>query len=459
MARKTSADIKAEIAEQADNAEALLAVAKEQDRDLSADELTEFNGYSANIDGLKTELEGAEDFEAKRRVLAEVRTLQSSTPSLPSTTPRTAANRLHAQVRCAPMRAFKGEAAQRDAYDCGQWLKAVMAQLYRSRDEDAEARVNARGWGQCLKRGGVMGTATEGNPGGGGYLVPTPLSNAIIDIRAAAGISRQVARVIPMNANDLSIPKKLSGTTVYYPGEAGAITPSDQTWGQIGLNAKKRAILSYVSNELRDDAIINVMDDLASQMGQDFAVKEDSEFILGDGTSTYGGEVGLATAVGAGGVVTAATGHDTWPEIDLPDLSAAMGALPSKWRPYQPAWITSASFYHSVMVRLLLAAPGNRVADLEGGAGGRPTFSGYPVYFTDLLPTTTAAATIMAFFGAFSQAVIIGDRTGIRIDQSEHAAFENDVVAIRGTTRYDINVHEPGTASVAGAYIALKTAA
>jgi HK97 family phage major capsid protein len=456
MARKTSADIKAEIAEQADNAEALLAVAGEQQRDLSADELVEFNGYSAAIETKRTELEAAEDFESKRRLIAEVRTSQSQPVQAPATfSARSAGNRLNAQHRVAPLRAFKGEAGQRDALDCGYWLRALMARMYRTTDEEAEQRVATRGWGNLLKRG----TATEGNPGGGGYLVPTPLSNAIIDIRAEAGISRQVARVIPMTANDLTIPKKLAGTTVYYPGEAGAITPSDQTWGQIGLNAKKRAILSYVSNELRDDAIINIMDDLASQMGQDFAVKEDSEFILGDGTSTYGGEVGLSAAVGAGGVVSAQTGHDTWGELDLADITAAMGALPSKWRAYSPAWICSASFYHTALVRLLLASSGNRVADLEGGPNQRPTFSGYPVYFTDLLPTTTAAATIVAFFGAFSQAVIIGDRTGIRIDQSEHAAFENDVTAIRGTTRYDILVHEPGTASVAGAYVALKTAA
>jgi HK97 family phage major capsid protein len=456
MARKTSADIKAEIAEQADNAEALLAVAKEQERDLSPDELTEFNGFSANIEALRVEQDAAEQFESKRKLIAEVRAQQLQAPVLQTgISGRSAANRLQAQVRCAPLRAFKGEQGQRDALDCGYWMRALVARMYRQQDDEAEQRVTTRGWQHLLKRG----TATEGNPGGGGYLVPTPLSNAIIDIRAAAGISRQVARVIPMTANDLSIPKKLSGTTVYYPGEAGAITPSDQTWGQIALNAKKRAILSYVSNELRDDALINVMDDLASQMGQDFAVKEDAEFINGDGTSVYGGEVGLVSAIGSAGVSTAATGHDTWPELDLPDITAAMGMLPSKWRAYGPSWICSASFYHTAMVRLLLAASGNRVADLEGGPGSRPTFAGYPVYFTDLLPTTTAAATVVALFGAFSQAVVIGDRTGIRIDQSEHAAFENDVVAIRGTTRYDILVHEPGTSSVVGAYVALKTAA
>lgn len=455
MARKTSADIKSEIAEQADIAEALLAVAKEQERDLNAEELNEFNACSATIEQKKNELEAAEDFESKRRLIAETRSLQSQHAVInPTLGTRTASNRLQAQHRVAPLRAFKGDQGMRDALDCGYWMRALVARMYRQQDEEAERRVETRGWGNLLKRG----TATEGNPGGGGYLVPTPLSNAIIDIRAEAGISRQVARVIPMTANDLSIPKKLSGTTVYYPGEAGAITPSDQTWGQIGLNAKKRAILSYVSNELRDDALINVMDDLASQMGQDFAVKEDSEFINGDSTSTYGGETGLVAAIGSAGVITAATGHDTWPELDLPDITAAMGALPSKWRAYRPAWICSASFYHTAMVRLLLAASGNRVADLEGGPGMRPTFAGYPVFFTDLLPTTTTAATIVALFGAFSQAVVIGDRTGIRIDQSEHAAFENDVVAIRGTTRYDILVHEPGTASVVGAYVALKTA-
>lgn len=453
MARKTSADIRAEIADYTATAQAILDIAKEAERELEADEEAHFNEVHAKLSTAKAELEKAEALEAKRREIAEMQLLQSQ-PLAPigGVGIKGSADRVRAQHRLGPLRSFKGSDAARDAYDCGMWLRAVVARNNRSNDEEAEARIASRGWD-------VRAVATEGSPTGGGYLVPTPLSNAIIDIRALAGVSRQLARVVPMTAEQMSVPKKTAGTTVYYPGENGTITASDQTWAQVNLTAKKRAILSKVSQELRDDALISVVDDLASQMGTDFAVKEDAEFINGDGTSTYGGETGLLAAIGTAGVVSAATGHDLWSEQDMADFTATMAKLPDKYWQYSPVWVCSSAFYFAAMLRVQASAGGNTISSLEQGASGRPMFLGYPVYFTNAMPTATAAATVSALFGAFNQAVIIGDRGGIGIAQSEHLGFAEDVLAIRATTRYDINVHDPGTTSVVGAYVAHKTAA
>jgi HK97 family phage major capsid protein len=454
MARKTSADIRAEIADYTSSAQALLDIAKEADRDFDTEEEALFNDYSAKLETAQTELKKAEDFEARRRQIAELQVMQSQ-PLAPigGVSIKGAADRLRVHHRIGPMNAFKGPEAARDAYDCGMWLRAVVARGHRQNDEEAEARVATRGWD-------VRAISTEGTPTGGGYLVPTPLSNAIIDVRALAGISRQICRVVPMTAETQTIARKTAGTTVYYPGETGTTTASDQTWGQVQLTAKKRAILSKVSQELRDDAIIAVVDDLASQMGTDFAVKEDAELIDGDGTSTYGGEVGLLAALGSAGVSTAATGHDLWSELDMADFTAAMALLPDKYWQYMPSWVCSSAFYFAAMLRVQASAGGNTIGSLEQGAVGRPMFLGYPVYFTNQMPTSTAAATVAALFGAYSQAAVIGDRMGITIAQSEHLGFAEDVLAVRATTRYDINVYDSGsaTANDVGAYVGLKTA-
>jgi len=71
------------------------------------------------------------------------------------------------------------------------------------------------------------------------------------------------------------------------------------------------------------------------------------------------------------------------------------------------------------------------------------------------MPTATATATTAALFGAFSQAVIIGDRSGIRIATSDQFAFDTDRMAIRGTARYDINCYLSGAS---GPISAVKTA-
>ncbi|MBA3485246.1 MAG: phage major capsid protein, partial [Pirellulales bacterium] len=229
-------------------------------------------------------------------------------------------------------------------------------------------------------------------------------------------------------------------------------------FGQVSLTAVKRAILSKVSRELRDDAIISIADHTASRMGFEFALSEDADFIDGDATSTYHGEMGLKNAIGAGGVSTAATGHDTWPELDMADFTACMGKLPSKYAT-MTAWVCSANFYYSTMLRVQAAGGGNTIASLQGGDGGRPLFLGKPVYFTDYMPTTTSAATVCTFYGNFGDAVMIGNRQDFEFAMSDQRYFAEDLIGLRGITRFDINVHEPGDASNAGAYVALKTAA
>ena len=56
-------------------------------------------------------------------------------------------------------------------------------------------------------------------------------------------------------------------------------------------------MLTKYSNELNEDAVLNIGDDLAGEIAYAFALKEDQCGFLGDGTSTYGGIVGVTTAL------------------------------------------------------------------------------------------------------------------------------------------------------------------
>lgn len=454
MARKTSADFRVELADITDSQQAILDIAKEADRDLTADEQQDFDDLHAKMQGIKAGLQTAEEFEAKRRELAEIRQMQSQpTAPIGGLATRGAAAAQNIQHRLGPIKSFSGSNSARDAYDCGMWLRAVVARGQRQVDESAEERVATRGWQ-------IQHVATEGSPTGGGYLVPAPLSNAIIDVRALAGISRQLCRVVPMTSETQDIPKKTGGLTVYYPGEGNATTASDQTWAQVHLTAKKRSILSKISQELRDDALISIVDDLASQMGTDFAVKEDAELFKGDGTSTYGGVTGLLAAQGAGGLFTPANGVglSVWSGLTNTEITATMAKLPDKYWQYSPSWACSSVFYFTVLEKLKATAGGNDMVTLTNGQT-RHAFLGYPVYFTNQMPTATAVSTVSLLFGAFNQAAIIGDRGGVTIKQSEHLNFDQDVLAVLGTTRYDINCHDVGDGSNAGAVVGLKTAA
>lgn len=351
-------------------------------------------------------------------------------------------------VRHSKLKVFSNN---RQAFDAGMWLRAVAAKE-RNR-EDVKALQH------CRNRGlDISNTMTEGTGATGGYVVPAQIAADMIAFRENVGVARRVCRIMPMTADTLTIPKRAGGLTVYAPGEGNSITASDASLSQVELINKKRAVLAQLSQELSDDSLVSITDFLFEEMTYALALQEDKELINGTGAATtYFGVRGLLNKIGAGGVSTAATGHDTWPELDIADVTAAVGLLPERYD-RDLSWICSRNFYYTVFARLMVSAGGNAVSELSAGTGGVRQFLGYPVYITSQMPTSTAAATVCALFGSFSQAAVLGDRGGITVSRDDSLGFASDLITLKATSRYDFNVHEPGTASAAGAYVALKTA-
>lgn len=436
-----------------------IEAAEKEGKDVDAQDLADWQELMNKKDGLviknQAEIDRATEIDEQRKTLAVAKARSLETNAFGGAKIETSGeakkdfgNARHVML---PTRAFKNDAeGLRNARDCGHWLRATVAASRGRRDEQAEAVIAQRGWD-------IRATQTEGSASAGGYLVPDPLEAAFIEYRQAVSVMRNLADVHVMTADTLSVPKLLTGHSVKYPGEGGAITASDETWGQIAFSAVNRSILSYVSQELKDDAIINIMDQIVSRMAYEFAKQEDNEAINGDSTSTYGNETGILSAMGAGGVSQAATGHDTWAEIDAADIAAWFAKLPSQ-HGANGSIVCSRAFYFSVLHRLMITAGGATPSDVAG-TGGVMRFYGIPVYLTDRMPTSTAVATVCALYGNFSEAIALGNRTGLTFAMSDQYAFNQGLLAIRGVTRYDWNVHNVGDGSDAGAVVALKTAA
>ena len=119
----------------------------------------------------------------------------------------------------------------------------------------------------------------------------------------------------------------------------------------------------------------------------------------------------------------------------------------------------SKACWAGAMERLALAAGGNSTANYNSGLGS-PIFMGYPVEFTQVLAgtsdTTDHSGTIFAYFGDLSMACAMGDSRGITMAASTEKYFAEDAIALKATERYDINVHDVGTATVAGSLVGLK---
>ena len=457
---KKSDELKSKIADATDRAEAIVNLAKDKDgndRSLTAEEQTQWSSIMDKDKGelaqLESQLKAALAHESEVARLRAARESTNTPAPVYSPTGRPAgsdgADLALANVRLVSphMKAFKGPNALADAYDCALWFRAITR-----KDQAAKDKVIARRGANWF-----YATQNETSSTDGGYLVPPTFLTALTVYREQVGVSRRLARVIPGSGASVTFAKQTAGTTVYYPAEEGAITASSATFSRVSLIPRKRAVLTYISTELSDDAMVSMMDVVASDMGHQLALQEDKEFVLGDGTSTYGGVNGVKNAIGSAGLVSAATNNDTWPEITYGDLAKAMAAVTDVYQGMPMAWLCSASFKWQVFDRLCLAQGGALSQSMADGVPGA-MFAGHPIYVTDRMPLTTAAATLCAVFGSFQNAVTIADWNDVRIDVSEHYAFNTDQIAVRATTRYDMSVHQAGDATNAGAIVGFKTA-
>ncbi len=431
--------IREQISDKHNQAQAIVDLAEQEARELTPEDKTQFDALMANIgedsdapSGLYADLRRAEKLEALSLELA-----RKQKPE-PAEAPKEEFNiRSLGYQNIGPLRAYKSEET---AYKAGMWLRAVFA-------KDARAQQ----W--CQDRGiGFRGAQTGDVASGGGYTVPDPVSEGVIEARNAIGVARQVCDVYPASSDSLSIPKLTAGQTVQYPDQADAITESDTTWGNVACTIKRRAVLTLISNQLLADSVVNMADRVASRAGYELGLREDTEFISGTGAAGFGGVSGLKNGPSAGGTVDAA--GTTYAAVTLAELNTVAGTLPDKYHS-GASWIMSRAMFAKGVQRLLFAQGGTTVAETTDGTGAQ--LFGYPIYFTDNF--TEAVSEFALFFGNFFMGSVIADRQGIEIASSQDYAFNQDCLAIRVQARYDLKNHDVGSGSEAGSYIGLKLAA
>ena len=104
--------------------------------------------------------------------------------------------------------------------------------------------------------------------------------------------------------------------------------------------------------------------------------------------------------------------------------------------------------------RLSYAAGGATATEFVNGVP-QYKYQGVPVVISQVM--TAADGDYIAYYGDLKQSSYFGDRTEMRIAFSDSAlnTFEQDERAVRGTTRFDIVNANVGSATEAGAIVAL----
>lgn len=321
---------------------------------------------------------------------------------------------------------------------------------------------------EWLKDHGIQNTTLyEGEDQKGGIFVPTEMELAIIRLVESFGVFRRFAKSVPMNSDRKVVPVRTGGLTAYAIGEtapsnegSNSGTRTSPTYNPIELIARKWKAWLKMSDEVNEDSMIQLADEVSREMALAFSYAEDNAGFNGDGSSTYNGVTGALNVLAAGSkyTMTAAAGNLAFADLTLTDFESVIGKTPH-YENFMPAWFISKAGYYASMDNLKNASGGNTSRELESGNGLQ--FLGYPVVWTQVLPTTIAdtASTTLAYFGDLRMAALFGDRRGMTMSVTEQRYWDEDQIAVKGTERFDINIHSAGTATEAGALIAINTPA
>ena len=317
--------------------------------------------------------------------------------------------------------------------------------------------IKSREW--CVEKGLITKDHLSGNNTLGGYLVPDQFNNTLINLREQFGIFRQNANVLSMERDTLQVPRRVSTLTASFVGEAAAASETQQNFDLVTLVAKKSVVLTQISGELAEDNVVNLADQIAGEMAYAQSKLEDECGFIGDGTSTYGGIVGLANAVNATSGVSTASGT-AMTSITIAQVRDAMGKLPQYADNANTKFYMHRTVFNALCQRLAEAAGGASVVEIGDGAN-KLRFLGYPVVLAQVMNKTTGNGNIMFHFGDLRQASLLGDRkqNQIAFSDSASSSFEADLVTVRGISRFDIVNANCGTSSAAGSIVTLKAGA
>jgi HK97 family phage major capsid protein len=274
---------------------------------------------------------------------------------------------------------------------------------------------------------------TTGTPGSV-YIDTNEVERDVYDLLATYGAYRTVDfRMVGTKTTE--IPLKTARTAMSFVDEAVAITPDVAKAGsRTTLTPKKLAGLISASTELLEDDVIGVVQDILNDFAESTAEELDWITFSADGTAdaTDGGFTGMFHG---GTAVAAATGNTTTGQLELNDFINTVANAPvavlnrmARW------WI-----HPTMLVKLLKIVDGNgrpifNTAIESPSAGSIGSILGYPVTTVANAPSTDSASGKVACFGdPFAMALRM--RRDLRIDRSEHFAFNTDEITFRATLR------------------------
>jgi HK97 family phage major capsid protein len=272
----------------------------------------------------------------------------------------------------------------------------------------------------------------EGTDSLGGYLVPIEYQWDLVLLARDISFLLQQATVLTMSEMSLKLPAEASLVSVNWIDEAGAITASDPTMGQVVLTAKKLAgLTTAMSNELLADSAIDIVSMLSKQFSYAIGMELDNQALNGTGAPVSGvltAAAGYSAVLGSGSTSFSAVTFDACRSA-VRKLASADAAVAS--------WVYSKDVgYYLDTIKDTLGRPIYREP-----AGDRPAaLYNRGIFESAKAPAESASGTGKGFMVLGNWAnFYVGRRRGdMTIDVDPYGSFANDGTRFRVVTRWGL---------------------
>lgn len=364
----------------------------------------------------------------------------------------------NAERKAFDAKASRGETILPDSDSAeviGAWAKCVGAGPYHF-DGKAEAQ-------EICRKANVSYDFSSG-----GFVIPEILSTQLINIRPRySAIAALMGGSYPLPPQGESVPRRTGGVTVYSPAEGVAATESNPAGDQVKLTPFEMVALTTVTRTQLMRSNIDFGEFVTNEMVYALSKKLEEIFFLGTSSLTYFNQVGLlgkaaAQVVAAGGTWTVGTNAtnaeyhsacvrgagNLWSELtyqNLQDVQARGAAMVEDST--RLAWAVHPAFWYSTMIPLAQSKGGVTTAEVVNGV---PTYryGGFPVVFSNALPSGSANGSVCAWFGDFSMCAKVGTVLGsAQVESNPHRYWDQRKIGYQATVYHAVNCHDIGTAN------------
>lgn len=298
----------------------------------------------------------------------------------------------------------------------------------------------------------------EGTNSAGGFVVPEEWASEVNRVVEDFGLVAKLARKYPMKSDTLRVPRLASSVTVSYPGEGVAGTPSQPVFEQVVLLSKTLVGLTAMTNELLEDANVEVINLLTELFAEAIAGELDAQGLTGSGAPFTG-------ILSDGGVATVTMATATFADVSADDARDMISAVKpwslqgagfimhrTIWGIIQKSKASTGGDYFASAVNPVLTGSTATQGFPTAQAG---TLWGYPVYLSDKMPSLAddATGTKFVIFGNLKH-LYVGARKEIAVAISQDATvgsdnlFEQNMSAIRVVARHAVAVGLPSAFAV-----------